>query len=1292
MSNTIHCKILPILVKILHGETQKSASDALGVLSMERLIEAAEVIEDTQYAYLAPWDCAKNEWGFSPFVCKDVQTIRSVVTYFLMRKTWKLNSWVNSVFSGIKQPNFCTIIDYREDTFSVVRSSQNCLNTPVFHIKIRKEPFDRIFDELFVHATETSVSQVIDVILEKYMERIQGNGLTPGEWLVIGPEDVEKELQSVANVTALEGVDDLEAKMKRVSLGSLEGLKGSLQSFFSLECVESLLRALIFAHTLHKHYLVKNSQSYPLFFHRFQSNVLSDSDSASDHILGGACGFLFNTQSEIDNGFEYLLPAHLISSSLLTRVAVIQNRYWYAQASYASTRSALAAIMSRNASHNIGSHVLVRLAQESLSGNVTYGRGAPKQTDITFDPMGLVIGGAYEALDEASKITTLGNSEHKFLRHHIGSAIHYLEAVHDQVNPHAKPGKSKQETFAQDCKVLAAYVQSRMDFIAQICTERPHWTISSCLCHDVMAHFFQQSKILEHIAASENLTTARFEHDGTLLAPPKNTGRIKFVIRYKKSANETDEWETVLSFGYKTGDIPTIIQERRIPVSFPGGRGGWHAFYVIIEGVIRNAAKHAYSKYAKDNPSVNPPDLVVGIDVIDGEKIKDEKADKPAYTVRVYTNVDIEESVSIVDEGKEKQIFLSEALNKKLKTPFTQADGKLNMENWGFAEIRAAIGHLRQTEVMKTGSETHEIVSIQSCMRTVPPLYYDDWKIRFYYEFKLLKPQVIGIETKDEAIFKTNGKDANQYNKIKDDRQNEGWFVFGDENKQTHSFEFFVIDGREAHGTDFGKALVKLLKVKDVLESNGFSEFKANNQVFAKLVHYPGRLFVLCDKEIGIPIKERHAQLRRICALVDSTTNGTKKHNDYETFCKFYNGQGNRKPGQIGTEAAAECLHKKWLEHWLRYRTDKDKAPVQLSLYHYLTEGDASGGEATYMPDTTPYQVKKEEKDKNTSPGSTTTSNNPITIHFSQEQNNGKPTDYALVFGRHWGALGTDKNPLEFRWDNRNPDNYNGNVLYAEAMTGGASYFSYAKHEIEDFAKKQANEPGAVVNCNILSFAESALMRVVVIDERVQEQCIKQKSSVLVGTAEQQVFVGYLNDTAQSGNDFSQKKPQTEADIYKTGFVDVNFESVAGDNKIPNLSIQLERSLETDSKIKNQTELLWAENFEPDMLIIHQGILDKWAEQCQIVPKEGPSGDYARYCPKDKPQDKKQAQIGILLDTLRQRVPFVVITSGRGRPVQVPKGFSFIPLSSFDPAPKSTMYEKFPLVQQILAIVEEEKT
>ena len=163
----------------------------------------------------------------------------------------------------------------------------------------------------------------------------------------------------------------------------------------------------------------------------------------------------------------------------------------------------------------------------------------------------------------------------------------------------------------------------------------------------------------------------------------------------------------------------------------------------------------------------------------------------------------------------------------------------------------------------------------------------------------------------------------------------------------------------------------------------------------------------------------------------------------------------------------------------------------------------------------------------------------------------------------------------------------------------------------------------------------------------------------------------------------------------KSGYVEID---ATTEDEIHVKNIRLERSLAVDPDIADKTELLWQPgkkpneregqeepfSFTPDILVIHQGILDHWAKQCTNPVSDA---DIALFDRKER-KDITKARIGLLIKALKEKIPYVVVTSGRGRPPQVPAGCSFIPLSSFDVAPRSSMYEKFPLVQQVLAIVE----
>ena len=928
-------------------------------------------------------------------------------------------------------------------------------------------------------------------------------------------------------------------------------------------------------------------------------------------------------------------------------------------------RSAVSAIMSRNMSHNLGSHVLTRLRQDALSGNEPFG-GNSDTPPAVFDPMQLVIEDATNALG------TAGISD-DFIRHRIGAAIHYLEWVHDQVplDPNERPGTPRQEIFAKDMKVLTAYLQQRMDFIAHVCTaaEGSHWTSSACLCHDVMAHFLRQSKVLEYIAASEDLTAAKFKKEGNgkirLLSPDRNKhGCIKFLMRYQKRGSE--EFEEVLNFDTEDG---VSVNPTRIPIAFPGGRNGWQAFYVIIESVLRNFAKHSYGEYIKNSPNQKEhPDLEIVIDVIDrDEEIKvwseDQKdaVPKPAYTVRVYSNVSL---IPKKQKINGTTMDLCKILQDKLAKSFINDQGKLKKANWGLAEFRVAAGYLRQAEIMDIGGEVNNtrteefdesrmVVAVKSNIvspRSVTQLYYKKNRsspAHFYYEFKLLKPQIIAIEIADKC------EEVN-------DRKNEGWrFFTSKDSANLRMFDYYVLDGC----TGAGKKIVDAMNRKN----GGVDDFPLDT--------YPGRLFVVVENADGDHWKKYDTSLRKRVCLLDSK--------DYKkNLIDIYNDEKSKSGDVTPTEQAVQFLQKKWVEHLMKCRTGV-KEEKSLTLFQYINdEEDASGaGEGIYVPNTTPFRTTKKNGTQK-----------------KIQLLNGKD-GYSLVFGRHWGLLERANGNLTDRANdkNRRKELPQGPFLYAESMSGNCSYFSFAQHAFDGEDKHRRD---------LLQLAEAALMRVVIIDERVQEGFIKvREEKSLIGSAEQQVFIGYLQDTSQktkggSSSVFDQKQP-TGALVEKTGYVTVTIgverQTVTGPQICLKRCPKWKYECNTTNNYKD-TDFgeLWPNEglFQPDILIIHQGILDKWVDGCQITFDE-PDANVdivAKYnSPKqmeDWPSATKRAKIGLLIDVLKSKVPHVIITSGRGLPNEMPQGVRFLPLSAFADAPQGGVYEKFPLVQQVMSIVE----
>lgn len=995
-------------------------------------------------------------------------------------------------------------------------------------------------------------------------------------------------------------------------------------------------------------YAPKSKWTHAFYIDSLRVGALSGID---DRVLNDYESIRVNFAVNADNNNYDFNSLNVFISLLRNLLNLISNLYlvtaYRKEILKRTMNSAIAAIMARNMSHNIGSHVLVRLRQDTLLGDLVHENAL---SAATFDPMGLVIDDAYKALADAT-ITDMSGDKNEFLRHRIGAAIHYLQSVHDQVDPNVPTGTPRQEIFAKDMKILSAYLQRRMDFIAQICTEWSPWTNISYLCDDVMAQFLRQSKVLQYIAASEKLTAARF-HNGKL----QNTtddGRIKFVVRYR-APGEGQEFIQVMNFDGINGDKSKIVDPNtHIPVAFPGGHNGWQAFFVIIEGVMRNFAKHSYGDYLKMGGT---RDLIIVIDVMDdNETIKfksegqTEPVEKPVYTVRVYSNVSLDETGA-----------LSSELRKKLAEPLISEQGELKKSNWGLAELRIATGYLRQADIMEIGQENQEIVEVKSSKDAKPPLH--DFKdginaSRFFYGFKFLKPQTIGIETSDEKYHDEC---------FRKDRKNEGWEVFAPDQVSHRMFEYYVLDGREEVCSSTGKEITEALSNK-----------VADSPLLDTLDTYPGRLFVVADAPENCEAEDTFysaysskscGQLhKRVCLLCDG---------DWERLQTFFHSS---------TEEAAQFLQEKWVEHLLKHRMGNEDA--SLSIFQYInTEGEASGvGESVYIPDTTPYQV---EEGNNKNP--------KIPLLGADSSSETHPNSYSLVFGRHWGLLeyvsetkDTDGSIIEKEHVRRRAgkDDARGKVLYAEPISGGSSYLSLIQHAFDS----SASQP----NRDILQLAEAALMKVVIVDERVQEGFIKADLKQLIGTAEQQVFIGYLRSgkNFQLG-DFDQKDPE-KSDVLKTGYITVD---ITDNDGTFGTSLKLHRELsckysetETEKELwKNPIEPGCEIDFDPDILIIHQGILDKWVADARVkITDETIKNAMSRFNVNNEANEKK-AKIGLLIEALKKTIPHVIITSGRGEPDDKPKGVRFIPLSAFDAVPRGGAYEKYPLVQQVMSIVEKD--
>ena len=473
------------------------------------------------------------------------------------------------------------------------------------------------------------------------------------------------------------------------------------------------------------------------------------------------------------------------------RLAIID---WAKRIERHALRAAVAAIMARNMSHNIGSHVLAYLRMEKLID--LFSRIVVKNNNIEG------IKNFFEAIQQCASIFSQNNIKQEIC------------AVREQLNNLTSSTTRWGVTeWVKDTRTFFEYLQHRMDFLAQVSTEWPEWTFPAYLMKDIMRYFLMQRHLLDGIAKSEGLRGFYYDWETGYKKylesvgdkETEECGKIKFHVLNlscleRGSQSKGDKVKEVWNQSIKNSEAPAQcritkridlvigklnetrkrkflhtkeesevnIDEGDIQIAIPGGIIGYHAFYVIIENVIRNSAKHSYTKY-KDRIKdleimIEFTDTINGKPVVVVEKDSEGKTKEvEAYLFRIYDNVSFVEKGTEVC-GERFRIFSGDAKEKD-KTPendlvafmnrclrhslIKKETGELDKRHWGMAEMKIAAGYLQGREIQDIGAEDDKITGSEKNQDGDK----EDFIIRavespigtLAFEFKVRKPKEVGI-------------------------------------------------------------------------------------------------------------------------------------------------------------------------------------------------------------------------------------------------------------------------------------------------------------------------------------------------------------------------------------------------------------------------------------------------------------------------------------------------------------------------------------------------------------------
>lgn len=327
-------------------------------------------------------------------------------------------------------------------------------------------------------------------------------------------------------------------------------------------------------------------------------------------------------------------------------------------------KSATAAIMSRNISHNLGSHIMAYLKQylhsvEDIANRDTLIHLLPK-------------------FEEWSK---------------NGGAPIAKELL--KIEDETKTKTHIEMPFLVGLGRFISYLQERQDFIATICTDYiPYFAsvnfkdfIYDELNPDLRCarHFGEKeiegkvpdNLLLKYIANSEGVSRE--------LEPVKNGTGETTSMKFKKGNNLKLKFH---DFDGIERNHPDLERMRKIDFSLPGGIVGRQAFFSIIENIIRNAAKHG-SREKNQN-------IELTINIFEYDDIKDSAEWKEEYKECVEVKNDELYIITVTDNlkenGNEKTIH---KLENAIKEDYIDESGKLTDNSKGIKEVRISAAYLR---------------------------------------------------------------------------------------------------------------------------------------------------------------------------------------------------------------------------------------------------------------------------------------------------------------------------------------------------------------------------------------------------------------------------------------------------------------------------------------------------------------------------------------------------------------------------------------------------------------------
>lgn len=350
--------------------------------------------------------------------------------------------------------------------------------------------------------------------------------------------------------------------------------------------------------------------------------------------------------------------------------------------------SAITAIMTRNASHNIGSHVLPKAIVEAIRKRVRELNAlpAPKTNCASSEP-GMPVVAEQELDGEAAKLM----AENRLLRKKLQSITDQHQTLERERN--ALQGELKVVTALK--ARMDQYIQQKCDFLAEITTTASLLTTRSAfLYRDVILPFVTNSLLMDNLVASENVRYVNDRKNRLRIhvQMPQNgsgTGVEAITAHFVSQASDgtLEKYEYPFTYPYigrwsEHLDEPLSIhigndKVSDVQISLPGPLGDY-ALFGFLENIIRNSAKHNLKRLQSKGNSDENLDITLRIEDMDAD----------FYKISVWDNLTqpLEAAHATVDGKRCKTVV--EVIQAYLASDLIDPGGKLKRQAWGLGEMR----------------------------------------------------------------------------------------------------------------------------------------------------------------------------------------------------------------------------------------------------------------------------------------------------------------------------------------------------------------------------------------------------------------------------------------------------------------------------------------------------------------------------------------------------------------------------------------------------------------------------